>query len=123
LVFFYNTDNNFIHVYFAFQLCNKISVKENDMTPQQIKEVQEKFLLLQSQIQETVVSGEGEIKAVFNGNVQLVELEFLSNKSLEQLKPELIETINRGIKTVSEKIQSIMKTIQQEIQSSGHHAQ
>jgi DNA-binding protein YbaB len=86
------------------------------MTQQQIKEVQEKFLQMQSQIQETVVSGNGDITVVFDGNVQITNLIVTSNKSIEQLQPVLVETINKGIKLVSEKIRNAMLLLQQQIQ-------
>ena len=87
------------------------------MNPQQVKQIQEKFLQMQSQIQETVVSADGEITVVFNGNVQIINLTVSGNKSIEQLQPVLIETINKGIITVSEKIKNAMLLLQQQMQN------
>lgn len=90
------------------------------MTPQQIKDTQEKFIFLQQQVQEEVSSPENDVKVAFNGNVQIVSLEIPGNKSIEEIKPVLIETINTGIKRISERIKTIMMTLQAEMQ---HDAQ
>lgn len=86
------------------------------MTPQQIKDTQEKFIFLQQQVQEEVSSPENDVKVAFNGNVQIVSLEIPCNKNIEEIKPVLIETINTGIKRVSERIKTIMMTLQAEMQ-------
>ena len=86
------------------------------MTPQQIKEIQEKFLQMQKQIQETITSANNEITVVFDGNVQITNLVITSDKSIEQLNPLLIETLNKGIKQVSERIKNTMLLLQQQMQ-------
>jgi Uncharacterized protein conserved in bacteria len=86
------------------------------MTPQQIKEIQEKFLQMQKQIQETVISANNEITVVFDGNVQITNLVIASHKNIEQLQPLLIETLNKGIKQVSERIKNTMLLLQQQMQ-------
>ena len=85
------------------------------MKPQQIKEAQEKFLQLQKNIQETVTSLNGEITVVFDGNVQITKLVIANNIDTSVLEPLLTETINRGIKNVSIKIQNAMKLLQQQM--------
>jgi len=87
------------------------------MTSQQIKDIQEKFVQLQQQIKEVVLSPEKDIKVILDGNVQIIDIEIISNKNIEQLKPALIETINIGIKSVSEKIKTIMIALQTEMQN------
>ncbi len=89
------------------------------MNPQQIKEAQEKFLQLQKNIQETVTSLNGEITVVFDGNVQITKLVIANNIDTSVLEPLLTETINRGIKNVSIKIQNAMKLLQQQMQNTG----
>jgi len=84
------------------------------MTQQQIKEIENKFLEMQSQINETVISNNGEVIVVFNGNIQITNLSI--NGNVEQLNALLIETINKGIKQVSEKIKANMLLIQQQMQ-------
>lgn len=87
------------------------------MNPQKIKEAQEKFMQLQKNIQETVTSTNGEIVATFDGNVQITKLSIADGLQPSTIQPLLIETINKGIKSVSEKIKAAMMALQREMQS------
>jgi DNA-binding protein YbaB len=83
------------------------------MDSQKMQEIQEKFKLMQLQIQEMVASNNGEVIVVFNGNMQITSLSINGNAA--QLNALLIETINKGIKQVSEKIKNNMLLIQQQM--------
>ncbi|MBY0482585.1 MAG: YbaB/EbfC family nucleoid-associated protein [Chitinophagaceae bacterium] len=89
------------------------------MLPQQLKEAKEKFLQLQKNIQETVTSAKGEITVVFDGNAQITKLVILNDIDNTILEPLLVETINRGIKNVSIKIQNVMVQMQQQMKNTG----
>ena len=81
------------------------------------KFLQEKFIVMQKAINETVFSINNDMQASFNGQVEITELKVDSIN--EEDKVQLIEMLNRGIKQVSQKIQQAMIQIQKEMMMGG----
>lgn len=82
------------------------------MDPKKIKEMQEIFLQFQKTISETVSSPNNEICVTFNGNIEITQLVIDKNVPENLLNQLLIETINKGIKNTSVKIQGALVTVQ-----------
>lgn len=84
------------------------------MNPQEIKEMQNKFLQYQQSIIEKVTSANNEVGVTMNGSVEVTEIDYNENLSKSELNTLLIPTINQCIKNVSEKIKQGVMAIQQQ---------
>lgn len=69
---------------------------------------------LQNSIHEVVTTGNGRIRLIFNGRVEIVELQVPSIINGND-KADLMAAINTGIKQVSQRIQQAMLQIQREM--------
>ncbi|MES1221523.1 MAG: YbaB/EbfC family nucleoid-associated protein [Bacteroidota bacterium] len=76
------------------------------MSIDQLKEIKQQFSDIQNKIVETIHSKNSEVEITINGNIQITELKIKKDLPPNLLESLLKETINTGIKTVSEKITS-----------------
>lgn len=67
--------------------------------------MQNKWLAFQRNIREEVFSESGEIKIIFNGYVEIVDLKIDSKMPIDEIQKVLPIYINKGIKSVSLKAQ------------------
>ena len=82
------------------------------MTPQQIKEIQEKMLQLKHQIQEKAISVDNSVEVVVNGHCQVSSISISKDLPRQELEIVLLTVINQGIAAASEKVKQVAITYQ-----------
>jgi len=80
----------------------------------QQQELQKQWLEIQRGITETVNSENEEVSITFNGFVEIISLKIKPDLELDKIEELLTTTLNKGIKSVSQKAQNTFLLFQKQ---------
>ena len=85
------------------------------MNPQRLAEFQQKLTHYQQTLSETIKSPNYEVVVIFNGAIEIIQLQINVSSTDPLYNKLLVDTINKGIKTVSLKVNEGVKIISLEM--------